>query len=244
MPPSSILRRPSRFSLNCRMLSVSCLLSLSGMGSALLIAAEPTPVAETPSAVGQKQREGKASRLLNPISFKDAASKERTTVIVASWFAALSAWHAQHDEELRGLWSEWSKARAVVPKDGFPGEVVAYKIDAVYGSLKPAYQSFLSQLATELSAHEIDGIKERWSRSPGRERTYKAYLEIVPDLTEEQKKVIHDRLLVAREAAMLTDSDKEIVNLYKIHKVKVEEYVGSLQWTKLHKAYAKRGKAK
>jgi len=43
-------------------------------------------------------------------------------------------------------------------------------------------------------------------------------------------------------AAMLTDADKEIVAIYKRHKVKVEAYVGTLEWAKLHQAFAKRGK--
>jgi hypothetical protein len=109
--------------------------------------------------------------------------------------------------------------------------------------LKPAYQTFIGKLSTELSQEQIDTIKETWSRSPGMKRTYDAYLEIVPDLTEEQKKVIYNRMLLAREAAMLTDADREIVNIYKIHKVKVEAYVGTLEWAKLHRAFANRGKA-
>src|SRR5262249_34828922 len=87
-----------------------------------------------------------------------------------------------------------------------------------------------------------DALKERWSRSPGMTRTYDAYLQIVPDLSEQDKQVIHDRLLMAREAAMLTDSDKEIVAIYKRHKVKVEQYVGQLEWAKLHKDFAERAK--
>jgi hypothetical protein len=43
---------------------------------------------------------------------------------------------------------------------------------------------------------------------------------------------------------MLTDADKEIVNIYKRHKVKVEQYIGGIQWQKAHKAYAEKGKAK
>jgi hypothetical protein len=74
-------------------------------------------------------------------------------------------------------------------------------------------------------------------------RTYNAYLEIVPDLAEKDKQVIHDRLSMAREAAMLSDSDREVVAIYKRHKVKVEQYVGSLEWAKLHKAFADRGKS-
>ena len=74
-------------------------------------------------------------------------------------------------------------------------------------------------------------------------RTYNALLEIVPDLKEDQKKVILDRMLRAREDAMLSDSDREIVNIYKRHKVKVEAYVGTLEWAKLHSAFARRGAA-
>jgi hypothetical protein len=74
-------------------------------------------------------------------------------------------------------------------------------------------------------------------------RTYNAYLQIVPDLSDKDKQVIHDRMLMAREAAMLTDSDKEIVSIYKRHKVKVEQYIGQLEWSKLHQAYAAKGKA-
>jgi hypothetical protein len=55
--------------------------------------------------------------------------------------------------------------------------------------------------------------------------------------------VIKARLLLAREAAMLTDADKEIVAIYKRHKVKVEQYVGALEWAKLHRAFAERGKS-
>ena len=73
-------------------------------------------------------------------------------------------------------------------------------------------------------------------------RTYKAYLEIVPDLNEEQKKVIFERMKLAREDAMLTDADREIVTIFKRHKVKVEAYIGTLEWAKLRQAFANKGK--
>src|SRR5204862_5030203 len=108
---------------------------------------------------------------------------------------------------------------------------------------EPADEDFIKRPSAELTAEELDPHKESWSRSPGRPRTYNAYLEIVPDLTAKDKEVIKARMLMAREAAMLTDADKEIVAIYKRHKVKVEQYVGTLEWAKLHKAYAERGKS-
>jgi hypothetical protein len=195
-----------------------------------------------PDEATQKKIDAKTGRLLGALKLEDAAKAARVKSISGEWFVALWNWHKENDPKLNEIWSQWGKARAVVPKDDFPAEVIAFRIDDFYAPLKPAYKSFTEKLAAELSQEQIDTIKETWSRSPGMTRTYNAYLEIVPDLNDEQKKVIHDRMLQAREAAMLTDADKEIINIYKRHKVKVEEYVGTLEWTKLHSAFANRGK--
>jgi hypothetical protein len=190
----------------------------------------------------QKRIDGKAARLLGAIKLDDADKAARVKGILGEWFITIWSWHKESDPRLSELWSQWNQARAVVPKDEFPAEVIAYRIDDVYASLEPAYRAFIEKLAAELTAEQIDAIKETWSRSPGMMRTYNAYLEIVPDLNDEQKKVIYDRLHLAREDAMLTDADREIVAIYKRHKVKVEAYVGTLEWAKLHRAYANRGK--
>lgn len=218
------------------------LLLVLGCPQTLRAAEQAAPALVTGADALQKRIDGKVGKLIEPLKLADAAKAGRVRNVIGEWLAVMVQWHGQHDAEIGDLWAQWDKARAVVPKDEFPAEVIAHKIDDTYGSLKPAYQEFLARLAAELNPEQIDAIKERWSRSPGMERTYKAYLEIVPDLTEEQKKVIHDRMLLAREAAMLTDSDKEVVRIFKVHKVKVEEYVGSLQWAKLHSAFGKKGK--
>jgi hypothetical protein len=191
----------------------------------------------------RKKIEQKANKLVEAIQLNDADKSAKVKAMVSEWLAIMLDWHRAHDAELGPLWSQWNAARAVVPKDEFPGEVIAHQIDAVYASLKPAYDVYVKRLSEQLAQEQVDAIKEHWSRSPGMTRTYNAYLQIVPDLTEKDKQVIRDRMLMAREAAMLTDSDREIVAIYKRHKVKVEQYVGTLEWAKLHKAFAERGKA-
>lgn len=193
-------------------------------------------------AATQKRAEAKAARLVGNLKLADAARAAQAQTVVSTWFITLWDWHQKNDPQLKDLWTEWAKARSVVPKDEFPGEVIAYRIDDVYASLRPAYQTFLTQLATALSPEQVDAFKESWSRSPGMTRTYNAFLAIAPDMTAEQQKVVYDRMHRAREDAMLTDSDKEIVNIFKRHKVKVEAYIGSLAWAKLHKAYAEGAK--
>jgi hypothetical protein len=203
---------------------------------AALRAAEPSAADEA------KKVDQKTNKLIDGLRLTDTGKAATAKTATREWLVAMLAWHKEHDAELKTLWSEWIKARAVVPKDEFPGEVIAHKIDDVYASLKPAYRDFISRLSAELSPEQVDALKEAWSHSPGMKRTYTAYLDIVPDLSEQDKQVIHDRMLMAREAAMLTDSDKEIVSIYKRHKVKVEQYIGTLQWTKLHQAYGEKAK--
>ena len=231
-----------------RPLSLLALLVLAGAPSAAVRAetggAEPvsTPAPAAATDAARQKLEAKAARLVASLKLENAEKASRAKAILADWLATMGAWHQENDAKLKDLWSQWSKARSVVPKDEFPGEVISHQIDDVYATLKPAYQAFVERLGTELTPEQIDTIKETWSRSPGAKRTYNAYLETVSDLTEDQKKVIFERMQRAREDAMLTDADKEIVNIFKRHKVKVETYIGSLQWAKLHQAYANRGK--
>ncbi|HWA28027.1 MAG TPA: DUF3826 domain-containing protein [Lacunisphaera sp.] len=192
----------------------------------------------------QKRANDKAGRLVAVAKVEDAAKADRAKGILADWYLTMWAWHKDNDPKLKELWTQWNQARAVVPKDEFPGEVIAHQIDDVYASLKPTYHAMVEKLSVELTPDQVDAIKEQWSRSPGKMRTYNAYLEIVPDLSEKDKKVLLDRMDMAREDAMLTDADREIVNIFKRHKVKVEAYVGTLEWAKLHSAFANRGKEK
>jgi hypothetical protein len=206
-------------------------------------AADPVPAAPLDEAT-RKKIDQKATNIVKSLKIADEEKAAKVKTVTTDWLAAMTTWHKQNDAELTRLWGEWNKARAVVPKDEYPGEVIAYQIEAVYGSLKPAYGKFVERLSAELTPEQVDSIKEAWSRSPGMARTYGAYLETVPDLAEKDKEVIKGYMLKAREAAMLTDADKEIVNIYKRYKVKVEQYVGTLEWSKLHKAYGERAKAK
>ena len=231
--------------MNRKFVSFGILMVLAGGLAAAVRAEDPTTAAPAGAIddAMRKKIDQKAAKIVESLKLADAGKAAKVKTIASDWLAVMMTWHKEHDAELNRLWGEWNKARSVVPKDEFPGEVIAHQIDAVYASLKPAYEDYIKRLSAELTAEQVDAIKESWSRSPGMTRTYNAYLEIVPDLTAKDKEVIKARLLMAREAAMLTDADKEIVAIYKRHKVKVEQYVGTLEWAKLHKAFAERGKS-
>jgi uncharacterized protein DUF3826 len=231
--------------MNRRFVAFGMMIALAGGLVAAVGAAEPATTASTSilDDATQKKADQKATKIVDSLKLDDAEKAARVKTIASNWLGVMISWHKEHDAELSRLWGEWNKARSVVPKDEFPGEVIAHQIEAVYASLKPAYEDYIKRLSAELTPEQIDELKESWSRSPGMMRTYNAYLQIVPDLTDKDKEVIKARMEAARESAMLTDAGKEIISLFKVQKVKVEQYVGTLEWAKLQKAFVERGKA-
>jgi hypothetical protein len=231
-----------------RTLTALLIVACGGVGS--LSAAAPTPApapaakpAVDPAVAYKGWADTKSGRLIDGLKLADAEKAAAAKAIVSDYAITMRVWHEKHKPELDKLWSEWNAARAVVPKDEYPGEVIAHRIDALYDSLKPDYQAFIKKLAGPLTEEQVDAFKESWSRSPGMKRTYNAYLEMAPDLKDDQKKVIQDWMFKAREAAMLTDADREIDNIFKVHKVKVEAYIGTLEWQRLRTVWANKGKA-
>lgn len=214
--------------------------SLNPLRAADSVPTEKTNEIHAGDQIAQKRIDAKADHLLAAIKLDNPAKAARVKTVMGTWLVTMGNWHQQHDPELNELWAQWNKARSASPNDEFPGERVFQQIKDVYASLKPAYDLLTRKMASELTPEQIDAIKESWSRKPGMTRTYNAYLQIVPDLADDQKKVIHDQLLSAREDAMLTDYDREIVNIYKCHKIKVQAYIGALEWHKLYSAFVHR----
>src|SRR3954470_4427415 len=190
--------------MNRKSVSFGILMVLAGGLAKAVCAGGPATAASAGAidAAMRKKIDQKAAKIVKSLKLTDAGKAAKVKAIASDWLAVMMTWHKEHDAELNRLWREWNKARAVVPKDEYPGEVIAHQIDAVYASLKPAYEDYIKRLSAELTAGQVDAIKEGWSRSPGMTRTYNAYLEIVPDLTAKDKEVIKARMLMAREAAM------------------------------------------
>src|SRR5215471_5095096 len=97
----------------------------------------------------QKKIDQKSAKIVDWAKITDADKSAKVKTIAGEWLATMIAWHKDHDAEVNKLWSDWNKARSVVPKDEFPGEVIAHKIDDAYASLKPAYDDFIKKLSAE-----------------------------------------------------------------------------------------------
>jgi hypothetical protein len=179
----------------------------------------------------------------------DAAKMARVKAVLDQHLLAVQAWHQQHADALDALWNQWNDARVPAHKDEVKVAQIGEQIDALYASFRPAHDAFLSALQKELSAAEIETVKNAMTARPGLERTYDAYLEMVPALTPADRQEIHHLLEIAREEALDAPDDRkgaEKVRLFKKQKVKVQDYLDAhgYDYEKSYKAWVDRLKAK
>ncbi|MFO1449724.1 MAG: DUF3826 domain-containing protein [Opitutaceae bacterium] len=219
-----------------------------------LSAAEPAPTPNTvpaapaasaapaiPRQLDAPTLEKRVAPILKELALKESDRETAVKATLMAHFQALQAWHADHDAELAALWARWAEARSG-EKDENKAAGIGRDIDRVYASFQPEHAAFLASLAVSLSARQIDTVKDVLTRSPGLKRTYDAYLQIVPHLTEADKTFIFDKLRVAREHAMDAITNKEKANLFKRQKVQIEAYIDAkgYDWKKSYAAYVAR----
>jgi hypothetical protein len=169
----------------------------------------------------------------------DSANSLRAHEIMSDHYSRLWAWHEEHDPQLQELWQAWRDARSPPTKDEAKARGFTDQIANVYQSFQPRYEKFIEQLAEVLTTKQIDGIKDHVTRSPGMMRTYNAYCDVIPEMTDEQKAFVLDNFRQAREEAMNAGSGKEVIELFKKYKVINEAYVNEqgYDWAKRYKAH-------
>jgi hypothetical protein len=60
------------------------------------------------------------------------------------------------------------------------------------------------------------------TRSPGAKRTFDAYVAMVPEMKDDEKAILWDRMVQAREDSLAAWSDRQIVKIFKKYKVRNE----------------------
>ncbi len=108
----------------------------------------------------------------------------------------MTAWHKEHDAELNRAVGRVEQGAGGRAEGRVPREVIADQIDAVYASLKPAYEDYMKRLSAELDGGAGRRDQGELEPQPGHDaHVQRVYLEIVPDLTAKDKEVIKARML-------------------------------------------------
>jgi hypothetical protein len=144
----------------------------------------------------------RADKIVKTLNIQDPVVQERTKQKIAKQYRDLSALHEQQDDRKAEAKQKWSGNPEKLEKKL---EKLESKSDKESQKLK---QSFVSGLSEDLNEEQIVGVKDglTYSVAPN---TYKVYLQMLPELTEEQKGYIWENLLEARENAMMAGSSKD-----------------------------------
>jgi hypothetical protein len=197
-----------------------------------------------PEAI-QRDVDNKGKRLAWQLRLSDEAKTQKAAALITEHFGRLWAWDQQVREELDAAWAAWDAAR-----DNSNGKqkdelkalaVMTEQIDPIYAQFAPQIQGLLRALRNEIGEEKTTELLDLITRSPGAKRTYVAYVAMVPEMTDDQKRVLWDRMSQAREDALAAWSDGQIVRIFKKYKVRNEfsiDYFG-YDYRKRYEAWAK-----
>jgi hypothetical protein len=147
--------------------------------------------------------EKRTADIMSALDLKDQAQAARVHDAIISQYRALRDWQAKNED-------------AKKTKD-------AAKQEELKAERKATHDQFLSKLSPELSPDQIDVIKDKLTYNKVKV-TYDAYVQIIPNLTDEQKGKVLDFLKQAREEAMDGVSSEEKSAIFKKYKGKINNY--------------------
>ena len=193
--------------------------------TASLNAAEKKPSKPDTEAEYTAKLEVRAGDILKELELTDDAKAQRVRGIVIAQYRALRDWHDGLGLKLKGAGDEEARV--------------------IRASLKELHGKFIAALAAELTAAQVERVKDRMTYDTVRV-TYSGYLEMLPQLTAAQKTRILDTLKEAREEAMDGGSSEGKTAIFGRYKGRINNYLSAEGYDlkQAGKDWAERRKAK
>jgi hypothetical protein len=161
----------------------------------------------------------RADKILAPLKIDDHTRRSRVRDLIAQQYVALSKRQADFEARQKSA----SKESASDAKHRSVRAAIAQETDSELFTL---HRRFVARLGAELSPEQVDQVKNgiTYGVVP---ITYRRYLELLPELTAEQKAVVLANLLEAREYAMDAGSSEKKHAWFDKFKGRINNYLSS-----------------
>jgi hypothetical protein len=193
--------------------------------AALLVGAmsgvSPAPAAATTQPAGQSDPQAvdaaeasyqrRAASVVGALHLDDPAKLARVQDVLIAQYRAIRAWHAANDATRKML----STTRPDAPE--------AREIRESYQAL---HDHFISALSVELTAEQIDTVKEKMTGGQ-MTATLRNYPMIVLNLSDEEKAMVATMLEQARDEAIDSGSKTERIAIFKKYKGRINVYLNA-----------------
>lgn len=161
---------------------------------------------------------GRAEKIILTLNMEDELKAIKVRDIIVQQYRNLSETHDGRDEKLK-------EAKKIEDKETAKTVVKNIETEANL-RLFQLHREFVAKLTALLYAEQVDKVKDGMTYGvvPG---TYKNYLAMLPELTEEQKTQILAYLIEAREYAMDGGTSKEKHAWFGKYKGKINNYLSA-----------------
>ena len=182
------------------------------------LAAQPAPPGEKE---GYAQVIAKrAAKIVETLHVKDAAFNSQVQNIIIDQYYNLSITHDARNSQIKAI-REGKSELTQTEKDH-----IARIENTAQQHLTELHKQFLSKLGKLCTPQQIEIIKDGMTYGV-LQVTYKAYQDMLPNLTEEQKKQILAWLTEAREQAMDAESSEKKHAVFGKYKGRINNYLSA-----------------
>ena len=195
---------------------------------------EPVPVPEPmePDPAYTQVILGRAQKIVNALGIDDETRAVQVRDLIADQYRSLSTLHDTRDAQIEAV-----KSRAGDNKEG--ADLVVKALEDMAQALQDRLHTrYLLKLSALLTPVQVDQVKDGMTYGVV-QVTYKSYLDMLPQLTDEQKATVMAYLVEAREIAMDAGSSKKKHWWFGKYKGRINNYL-SAQGYDLKKASEER----
>lgn len=160
----------------------------------------------------------RASKITATLGITDSTKFYRVNGIIAGQYRALNDIYMARDAKTKAI-----KDANADNKDAAKTQLAALDQE-VTASVDKQHAAYLLALAKELTPGQVDKVKDGMTYNV-RNVTYKAYTQMLPDLSAEQKQQIMDWLVEAREHSMDAESSQKKHAWFGKYKGRINNYL-------------------
>lgn len=196
------------------------LLAFSFLLSATILQAQTSVSAEEKEAAYTRTITTRAEKIVAKLGISDAAKAARVTALVADQYKLLNRVYTTRDEQVKAV-----KEKLAADKEGLAAKTKTIE-ETTAAAVAALHKSYLVKLATELPEKKIEQIKDGMTYGV-LPITYSGYLDMLPNLTGEQKEQIMNWLVEAREYAMSAESSEKKHWWFGKYKGRINNYLSA-----------------
>lgn len=161
----------------------------------------------------------RAQKIVSGLGINDSDKALRVQAIIAQHYRNLNAIHSSRDSEVKTIKLKGDAKEATDAAIKNTEEDAAVKV-------KKAHNELITALTSELTEEQIVKVKDGLTYNVVN-ITYAGYLDMLPNLTEEQKKQIRTWLEEAREYAMDAESSEKKHAWFGKYKGRINNYLSA-----------------